>query len=295
MISSLVASQMSNSDGSSVWDDDGYLDTSDPSVYPFPLPEWGKGFALEAPVDFSPFIMVSLAILTLLIAVWFLRVQFRPQVERLEKMKYGSVGLPDSGDDAVSSLKVQAENAETVAALKSDAGVVTDAEEPSPATSAFAVSQPKVKKRFTRDKLFTVIISGGVAAALVMTAVLSLFSVLAYGSSNQTEAFGKWATERYPATLVSRDQAETLLTGGEVLVVSAGVSLPVKLTEGYDGLYYLVVSGGDELPRMTFDAEPLPDETVIEDVAPEDEQNEDQGGIIEDDVVDENNTEQPAE
>lgn len=278
MISSLVATQMSKGDGSSVWDDNGYLDTTDPAVYPFPLPEWGKGFALEAPVDFSPFIMVSLAVLTLFIAAWFLRVQFRPQVERLEKLRYGSAGLPDAvASDAATNEAVANEP------LSGEAS-----------TTAIAASSQKTRKRFTRGKLLTVIISGGVAASLVMTAVLSMFSVLAYGSTSQTEAFGKWATDRYPATLISRGQAETLLTGGEVMVLSAGISVPVKLVEGYDGLYYIVTSGGEELPQMTFEAATDPDETIIEDTDP-DSGTEEQGGVIQDDVVEDGSDEQPVE
>lgn len=247
MILSQVASKMANGDGS-VWDDNGYLDTSDPNVYPFILPEWGNGFALDAPVDFTPFITVSLALMTLFIAIWFVRVQFRPQVERLEKLKYGSVGLPGSGDNAVAELKSASEESdgETV-----DGETVETA---SPATSAYAVAGEKTQKRFTRDKLFTIIISGGVAASLLMTAILSMFSIFAYGSQTQTEAFGKWATERYPGTLISRDQAETLLTGGEVLVYQAGMAMPVTLVEGYDGLYYLVGKTGGELQQLNFDA-----------------------------------------
>ena len=259
MIRSLVALQ--KSDGGSVWDDNGYLDTSDPNTYPFLLPEWGNGFALEAPADFAPFITISLALLTLFVALWFVRVQFRPQVERLEKLKYGSVGLPGSGDNAFADLKNASEESDVVTI---DGETVETA---SPSTSAFAAAEPKTKKRFTRDKLFTSIVSGGVAASLLMTAVLSMFSIFAYGSTTQTEAFGKWATERYPATLISRDQAETLLTGGEGLVYQAGIAMPVKLMQGYDGLYYLTGTQGGELQQLGFNPEgnTNPDESTIPD------------------------------
>lgn len=281
MIRSLVALQ--TSDGGSVWDDNGYLDTSDPNTYPFILPEWGNGFALEAPADFAPFITISLALLTLFVALWFVRVQFRPQVERLEKLKYGSVGLPGSGDNAFADLKNASEESDVVTI---DGETVETA---SPSTSAFAAAEPKTKKRFTRDKLFTSIVSGGVAASLLMTAVLSMFSIFAYGSTTQTEAFGKWATERYPATLISRDQAETLLTGGEVLVYQAGIAMPVKLMQGYDGLYYLTGTQGGELQQLAFSPEgnTNPDESTIPDTdgsIPDTEGN--QEGVLPDEPVD---------
>lgn len=280
---------MANGDGS-VWDDNGYLDTTDPNVYPFVLPEWGNGFALEAPVDFAPFITISLALLTLFVAIWFVRVSFRPQVERLEKLKYGSVGIPGSGDNAVADLKAASEESDVVTI---DGETVETA---SPSTSAFAAAEPKTRKRFTRDKLFTIIISGGVVASLFMTAVLSMFSIFAYGSNGQTEAFGKWATERYPATLISRDQAETLLTGGEVLAYQAGIAMPIKLVEGYDGLYYLMGSAGGELQQLDFGPQQNPDEdTTIPDVGGQPE-GDDNGGVIPDDPespLENNTTEQP--
>lgn len=298
MIRSLVALQ--KSDGGSVWDDNGYLDTSDPNTYPFILPEWGNGFALDAPVDFAPFITISMALMTLFIAIWFVRVQFRPQVERLEKLKYGSVGLPGSGDNAVAELKSASEESDVVTV---DGEMVETA---SPATSAYAVAGEKTQKRFTRDKLFTIVVSGGVAASLLMTAVLSMFSIFAYGSSTQTEAFGKWATDRYPGTLISRDQADTLLTGGEVLVYQAGMAVPVKLIQGYDGLYYLAGTAGGELQQLNFDTPnensdtggdtTIPDtdgNTVIPDT---DGEPGDQDGVLPDapeDTPDSNLTEQP--
>lgn len=105
---------------------------------------------------------------------------------------------------------------------------------------------PETLKARKKEKLVTAILSGGVAASLIMTAILSMFSILDL-RGGQVEEFGEWAAERYPTALVSRDQAESLLGGQTVLLQQAGNSVPVSLVQGYDGGYYLVGMSGGEL------------------------------------------------
>lgn len=107
---------------------------------------------------------------------------------------------------------------------------------------------PETLKAKKRDKLITAIISGAVAFSLLLTGILSVLSVLDL-RGNQVDEFGQWAAERYPTTLISRAQAETLLTGQSVLVQQSGFGTMASLELGYDGGYYLVTEGNStELP-----------------------------------------------
>jgi hypothetical protein len=101
---------------------------------------------------------------------------------------------------------------------------------------------PETLKAKKRDKLITAIISGAVALSLLMTGILSVLSVLDLRGS-QVDDFGKWAAERYPTALISRAQAETLLTGQSVFIQQAGYGTMASLELGYDGGYYLVAEG----------------------------------------------------
>lgn len=105
---------------------------------------------------------------------------------------------------------------------------------------------PETLKSRKKEKLVTAILSGGVVASLVMTSILSLFSVLDL-RGGQVDEFGEWAAERYPTALVSRGQAEALLEGQSVLLLQSGNAVPVTLQKGYDGAYYLVGMNGGEL------------------------------------------------
>lgn len=101
---------------------------------------------------------------------------------------------------------------------------------------------PETLKAKKRDRLITAIISGAVAVSLLMTGILSVLSVLNV-RGNQVEEFGEWAAERYPAALVSREQAESLLSGETVLIQQAGFPISASLLKGYDGGYYIVGNG----------------------------------------------------
>jgi hypothetical protein len=101
---------------------------------------------------------------------------------------------------------------------------------------------PETLKAKKRERLISAILSGGVAASLIMTAILSMLSVLDLRGS-QVDEFGEWAAERYPTALISRDQAEALLYGQPALIQQAGYGVSVSLELGYDGGYYLVGEG----------------------------------------------------
>lgn len=101
------------------------------------------------------------------------------------------------------------------------------------------VPEPETPETKKRDKLITAIISGAVAVSLLMTGILSVFSVLDL-RGNQVDEFGQWAAERYPTALISRQQAEALLAGDSAFIQQAGYGVLASLQLGYDGGYYLV-------------------------------------------------------